>query len=197
MQKGSPKKQKSSFLMSVVEEESNQDDSDKAKITYSQQNFEDILAKWWSEADNHRGNVSQSAELIALTLVKDGVFKEVETSRRNIILAVHQQKTKAPLTTYPSVGEDMINLEEYNLIFAVGIFRELLTQLAMRLKEVMHLALKKDLHFNMNQHLNNYQRQLILEQLDVDRPLPLTFDKDGRRMEAFERPILGSLAQYE
>lgn len=142
--------------MSVVEEESNQDDNDDERITYSQQNFEDILTKWWREADNDRGNVSISAEMLALTLVKDGVFKEVETTRRNIILQVHKQKTKSPLTTYPAVGEDMINLEEYNLIFAIAIFRELLTQLAMRLKEVMHQALKKNLHFNMNQHLNNY-----------------------------------------
>lgn len=57
-------------------------------------------------------------------------------------------------------------------MFCKGIFRELLTQLAEKLKEVMEHALSKNVHLTLNRHLNNYQRALMLEQLDVDKMIP-------------------------
>jgi hypothetical protein len=124
---------------------------------FSSSDFEDVLGNWWKESDTQAGGSLQlSAERIAVTFVKNGVFKEVETARRNLILQVHHNKTKAPLTTYPAPGEDILSLEDYQIVFCKGIFRELLTQLAEKLKEVMEHALSNNVHLTLNRHLNNY-----------------------------------------
>jgi hypothetical protein len=60
----------------------------------------------------------------------------------------------------------------------------------------MQSYLKKGIHLTMNRLLNDYQRQMILEQLDVDRPVPPT-TIDGRRIQPHERPILSALAEYD
>lgn len=150
--------------LSKVEEESESDAFGKQKHMFSSSDFEDVLSNWWKESDTQSGGSLQlSAERIAVTFVKNGVFKEVETARRNLILQVHHNKTKAPLTTYPAPGEDILSLEDYQIVFCKGIFRELLTQLAEKLKEVMEHALSKNVHLTLNRHLNNYQRALMLE----------------------------------
>ena len=150
--------------LSKVEEESENDAFGKLKHMFSSSDFEDVLGNWWKESDSQAGGSLQlSAEKIAFTFVKNGVFKEVETARRNLILQVHHNKTKAPLTTYPAPGEDILSLEDYQIVFCKGIFRELLTQLAEKLKEVMEHALSKNVHLTLNRHLNNYQRALMLE----------------------------------
>lgn len=150
--------------LSKVEEESENDAFGKLKHMFSSSDFEDVLGNWWKESDSQAGGSLQlSAERIAFTFVKNGVFKEVETARRNLILQAHHNKTKAPLTTYPAPGEDILSLEDYQIVFCKGIFRELLTQLAEKLKEVMEHALSKNVHLTLNRHLNNYQRALMLE----------------------------------
>ena len=113
--------------MSVVEEESNADDDNEEGIMYTLSHFEGILQKWWSTADQGRGNVTLSADKLSQTLLLDDVFKEQETTRRNFILQIHQCKTSDPLTTYPEIGEDILIREDYMQIFAKGIIRELLT----------------------------------------------------------------------
>ena len=60
------------------------------------------------------------------------------------------------LHAFPQAGEDMISFEDYTMIFIRGIFRELLTQLAYKLKEAMALAMQKGSYQTMNRHLNNY-----------------------------------------
>jgi hypothetical protein len=73
--------------MSVVEEESDSDNEKSEKILYTLSHFENVLYGWWTKADGEgKGNVTLSAERLALTLVADDVFKEIETTRRNIIL---------------------------------------------------------------------------------------------------------------
>jgi len=79
--------------MSVVEEESNADEDSEEGIIYTLAHFEGVLLNWWARADLGRGNVTISADKISLILLKDDVFKEQETTRRNIILAIHQSKT--------------------------------------------------------------------------------------------------------
>lgn len=110
--------------LSKVEEESENDAFGKQKHMFSSSDFEDVLGNWWKESDTEAGGSLQlSAERIAVTFVKNGVFKEVETARRNLILQVHHNKTKAPLTTYPAPGEDILSLEDYQIVFCKGIFR--------------------------------------------------------------------------
>jgi hypothetical protein len=54
---------------------------------FSSSDFEEILTLWWKESDSKTGGSLQlSAERLATTLVNNGVFKEVETARRNLIL---------------------------------------------------------------------------------------------------------------
>jgi hypothetical protein len=85
------------------------------------------------------------------------VFLEVETTRRAFLLsAVQTRNSSSNLHAFPSPGEDYITFDDYCLIFIRGVFRELLTQLAVKLKEVMQASLKKGVYLNMNRHLNNY-----------------------------------------
>jgi len=54
---------------------------------FSSSDFEEILTLWWKESDSKTGGSLQlSAERLATTFVNNGVFKEVETARRNLIL---------------------------------------------------------------------------------------------------------------
>ena len=54
---------------------------------FSSSDFENVLTTWWRESDTLAGGSLQlSAERIAATLVKNGVFKEIETARRSLIL---------------------------------------------------------------------------------------------------------------
>ncbi len=84
------------------------------------------------------------------------MFKEQETTRRNIILQIHQAKTSDALTTYPEVGDDIIVREDFMQIFSKGIIRELLTQLANKLRDFMKDYVKRGIHLSMNRLLNDY-----------------------------------------
>jgi hypothetical protein len=54
---------------------------------FSSTELEEVLINWWKESDFLSGGSLQlSAERIANTFVKNGVFKEMETARRNLIL---------------------------------------------------------------------------------------------------------------
>lgn len=79
----------------------------------------------------------------------------------------------------------MITQEDYTLVFIRGVFRELLTQLASKLKKAMLQSVKKGVYQTMNRQLNNFQRKLMLDQLDVSKG-------DGN-----ERPVLDALAAYK
>ena len=79
--------------MSVVEEESNADEDSEEGVIYTLSHFEGVLQKWWATADLGRGNVTISADKISQILLQDDVFKEQETTRRNIIFAIHKSKT--------------------------------------------------------------------------------------------------------
>ena len=76
--------------LSKVDEESENDIFNKEKHMFSSSDFEDVLSSWWKESDTQAGGSLQlPAERIATTFVKNGVFKEIETARRNLILQVH------------------------------------------------------------------------------------------------------------
>jgi len=74
--KGTQSFKKPTKLMSVVEEESNADDDNEEGIMYTLSHFEGILLKWWSTADQDKGNVTLSADKLSQTLLLDDVFKE-------------------------------------------------------------------------------------------------------------------------
>ena len=57
---------------------------------------------------------------------------------------------------FPIPGEDLITLEDYNVIFIRAVFRELLTQLANKLKAAISQTMKAGVHQSMNQQLNNF-----------------------------------------
>ena len=93
-----------------------------------------------------------------------GVFHDVEWTRRAFLDRAHQQRktSHGSLLAFPNPGLDLITLEDYNFIFLRAIFRELLTQLANKLKEAMAKTLKTGVIQTMNQQLNNFQRTLML-----------------------------------
>lgn len=75
------------FLLSRVDEESESGLDYKNKHMFSSSEFEDVLMHWWRQSDTLAGGSLQiSAERIAYTFVKNRVFKEMETARRNLIL---------------------------------------------------------------------------------------------------------------
>ena len=106
---------------------------------FSMMQFQSILSLWWKETDLNRGNLALSAEKIAQHFVRKEVSNEVESVRRSLLLQVYKLKKgeNVILNTYPACGEDFITIEDYNMVFCKGIFRELLTQLASKLKDAM------------------------------------------------------------
>jgi hypothetical protein len=131
---------------------------------FSMQEFFSVLNGWWKDLDQHHGNLSISAQKVAEYFVKQGVFTDAEWTRRAFLERAHHQKqTEGSLLTFPVPGLDLITLDDYNLIFLRAIFRELLTQLAKKLKDAMAKTLKSGEVQSMNQQLNNFQRKLMLD----------------------------------
>lgn len=101
--------------------------------------------------DQHHGNLSLSAQKVAEYFVKQGVFTDVEWTRRAFLDRAHQQKqSHGSLLAFPVPGLDLLTLEDYNQIFLRAIFRELLTQLAKKLKDAMAKTLKAGVVQSMN-----------------------------------------------
>ena len=61
----------------------------------------------------------------------------------------------------------------------------------------MEQALSKDLHLTLNRHLNNYQRALMLEQLDPEKMILNYLQSKDQPYQPVTKPILVALTRFD